>query len=92
MQVLIFGEAKKSKYPVGTRRMVKATSKANYKAPTFFQAASTSSPKGSLAPLSKSLIEPCKRMHSQGVDRSTMRKPETYPTARKHAFTNPAPR
>ena len=34
-----FGEAKKSKCPVGTRRMVKATLKANHKAATHFQAA-----------------------------------------------------
>ena len=36
MQVLIFGEAKKSKCPVGMRRMVKTTPKANHKAPTHF--------------------------------------------------------
>ena len=35
-----FGEAKKSKCPAGTRRMVKATPNANHKAPTHFQAAS----------------------------------------------------
>ena len=36
-----FGEAKKSKCPAGTRRMVKATPNANHKAPTHFQAASS---------------------------------------------------
>ena len=35
-----FGEAKKSKCPVGMRRMVTATPKTNHKAPTLFQAAS----------------------------------------------------
>ena len=35
-----FGEAKKSKCPAGTRRMVKATPNANHKAPTHFQVAS----------------------------------------------------
>ena len=35
-----FGQAKKRKCPVGTRRMVKATPNANHKAPTHFQAAS----------------------------------------------------
>ena len=35
-----FGEAKKRKCPVSTRRMVKATPNANHKAPTHFQAAS----------------------------------------------------
>ena len=34
---LFFGEAKKRKCPVGTRRMVKATLKANHKAATFFR-------------------------------------------------------
>ena len=37
--LLFFGEAKKSKCPVGTRRMVKAAPKANHKAPAYFQAA-----------------------------------------------------
>jgi len=32
-----FGEAKKSKCPVGTRRMVKAKQKANHKAQTIFR-------------------------------------------------------
>ena len=40
-----FGEAKKSKCPVGMRRMVKATPKANHKAPTHFQAAFVFQPK-----------------------------------------------
>ena len=43
-----FGEAKKSKCPVGTRRMVKATSKANYKAPTFFRLPQHHPPKAAL--------------------------------------------
>ena len=34
---LFFGEAKKSKCPVGTRRMVKAASQFNYKAQTIFR-------------------------------------------------------
>ena len=37
--LLFFGEAKKSKCPVGTRRMVKAAPKANHKAPAYFQTA-----------------------------------------------------
>ena|GEM_PF-2315966 len=37
--LLFFGEAKKSKCPVGTRRMVKATPQTNHKAPIHFQAA-----------------------------------------------------
>ena len=41
--LLFFGEAKKSKCPVGTRRMVKVTPQANHKAPTPFQAAYTPS-------------------------------------------------
>ena len=43
--LLFFGEAKKSKCPVGMRRMVKATPKANHKAPTHFQAAFVFQPK-----------------------------------------------
>ena len=48
--VPIFGKAKKSKCPGGTRRMVKTTPKANHKAPTHFQAAYAPSI-GSLKPL-----------------------------------------
>ena len=52
-----FGEAKKRKCPVGTRRMVKATPNANHKAPTHFQAASNTHPQ-SPNPFSGCLILP----------------------------------
>ena len=37
MQVLIFGEAKKSKCPIGMRCMVKAVPKASHKAQIIFR-------------------------------------------------------
>ena len=46
--LLFFSEAKKSKCPVGTRRMVTAALKANHKAQTHFQAAFVTSKPASL--------------------------------------------